>query len=67
MVGREQGKDCFCLCIAAMTGSKNLDGTNCAMETVNMRQVKDWKNKNVSKTLFAEKQELNMKVERYFN
>jgi len=57
----------LCLCIAAMTGSKNLDGTNCAMETVNMRQVKDWKNKNVSKTLFAEKQELNMKVERYFN
>ena len=51
----------LCLCIAAMTGKNN---TNDAMETVSIKQLKEWKLKNVSKTLFAEKKELNKKIER---
>jgi hypothetical protein len=49
----------LCLCIAAMSGENNLDKTKCAMETVSIKQLKDWKTKNISKTLFAEKRELN--------
>jgi hypothetical protein len=53
----------LCLCIAAMTGKSN---TNDAMETVSIKQLKEWKTKNVSKTLFAEKSELNKKLERIY-
>jgi hypothetical protein len=53
----------LCLCIAAMTGKNN---TNDAMETVSIKQLKEWKTKNVSKTLFAEKKELNKKVGRSY-
>ena len=53
----------LCLCIAAMTGKNN---TNDAMETVSIKQLKEWKTKNVSKTLFAEKKELNKKIERSY-
>jgi len=56
----------LCLCIAAMSGEKNLDKTKYAMESVNIKQVKDWKSKNVSKTLFAEKMELNKKIGRNY-
>ncbi|MDR0207087.1 MAG: hypothetical protein LBI45_07535 [Bacteroidales bacterium] len=56
----------LCLCIAAMSGEKNLDKTRCAMETVNIKQLKDWKSKNISKTLFAEKIELNKKIDRNY-
>jgi len=54
----------LCLCIAAMTGKNNLDKTNQAMETISIKQVKDWKAKNIKKTLFAEKIELNKIMER---
>jgi hypothetical protein len=58
----------LCLCIAAMAGKNNLHETNQAMETVSIKQVKDWKAKNIKKTLFAEKIELNKIMERnYFN
>ena len=49
----------LCLCIAAMLGENNLDKTRCAMETVKMKRLKEWNAKNISKTLFAEKKELN--------
>jgi hypothetical protein len=47
------------LCIAAIMGLNNPDKTKKAMETVSMKQVKEWKTKRISKTLFAEKLELN--------
>jgi hypothetical protein len=50
------------LCIAAMMGISDLEKTTKAMETVTMKHIKDWKAENVSKTLFAEKIELNKKV-----
>ena len=50
------------LCIAAMMGISDLEKTAKAMETSTMKQVKDWKAENVSKTLFAEKIEINKKV-----
>ena len=53
----------LCLCIAAMTGINNLDKTNQAMQNVNIKQLKEWKAKNISKTLFAEKMELNKKID----
>jgi hypothetical protein len=52
----------LCLCIAAMLGENDSDKTKCAMETVNMKQLKEWKTKNISKTLFAEKRGLNKKL-----
>jgi len=52
----------LCLCIAAMFGENNLDKTKHTMETIKIKQLKDWKTKNVSKTLFAEKRELNKKL-----
>jgi hypothetical protein len=50
------------LCIAAMLGENNIEKTKVAMETVSIEQLKEWKTKNISKTLFAEKRELNKKV-----
>jgi hypothetical protein len=52
----------LCLCIAAMLGKNNLETTKNTMETIKIKQLKDWKIKNISKTLFAEKQELNKKM-----
>ena len=52
----------LCLCIAAMLGENSLDKTKCTMETVSMKQLKEWITKNISKTLFAEKRELNKKL-----
>ena len=52
------------LCIAAMTGISDIETTRQAMEKIKVRQVKEWKAKNISKTLFAEKLELNKKIER---
>ena len=54
----------LCLCIAAMTGINNPDKINKAMETVSIKRVKEWKAKNITKTLFAEKIELNKIIER---
>jgi hypothetical protein len=56
----------LCLCIAAMTGmnANNPDNLKEAMEKVKTKHVKEWKTKNISKTLFAEKIELNKKIER---
>jgi hypothetical protein len=51
----------LCLSIVAMLGENNLDKTKYAMETVSIKQMKEWKTKNISKTLFAEKRELNKK------
>jgi len=50
------------LCVAAMMGISDLEKTAKAMETVKIKQVKEWKAENVSKTLFAEKIELNKKL-----
>lgn len=55
----------LCLCIAAMTAENNPDKTAHAMETVSIKQLKEWKKKNISKTLFAEKNELT-KIERNY-
>jgi hypothetical protein len=54
------------LCIAAMMGKNNADKTNEAMEIISIKQVKEWKAKNISKTLFAEKRELNKKIDRSY-
>jgi hypothetical protein len=56
----------LCLCIAAMTGNNNIHETNQAMETVTVKQIKDWKVENIKKTLFAEKTELNKIMERNY-
>jgi hypothetical protein len=45
-----------------MPGENSLDKTKYSMETIKTKQLKDWKTKNVSKTLFAEKRELNKKL-----
>jgi len=52
------------LCIAAMMGINDAELTNQAMEKIKVKQVKEWKTNNISKTLFAEKIELNKKIER---
>jgi hypothetical protein len=56
----------LCLCIAALMGKNNNDKTKEAMETVSIKQIKEWKKKNISKTLFAEKVELNKKIDRNY-
>jgi hypothetical protein len=56
----------LCLCIAAMTGENNSDKTNQAMEEISIKHVKDWGAKNITKTLFAEKIELNKIMERNY-
>jgi hypothetical protein len=56
----------LCLCIAAMTGENNSGKTNQAMEEISIKHVKDWGAKNITKTLFAEKIELNKIVERNY-
>ena len=38
-----------------------------AMENIHTKQVKEWKANNICKTLFAEKIELNKKIERINN
>jgi hypothetical protein len=56
------------LCIAAMMGNSkhDINKTKEAMETVSIKHVKEWKTKNVAKTLFAEKTELNKKLDRSY-
>jgi hypothetical protein len=54
----------LCLCIAAMMGVSDNEKTNQAMENIKVKQVREWKTNNISKTLFAEKIELNKKIER---
>ena len=54
------------LCITAMMGIKNPDKIREAMETISIKQIKEWKTQNVPKTLFAEKVELNKKRERNY-
>jgi len=58
-----------------MTGENNSDKTNQAMEEISIKQVKKWKAKNtctvyevrgITKTLFAEKIELNKIMERNY-
>jgi hypothetical protein len=56
----------LCLCIAAITGENNLNKTNQAMETISIKQNRDWKIENIAKTLFAEKIELNKIMERNY-
>ena len=56
----------LCLCIAAMMAENDSDKTNHAMETISIKQVKDWKTKNIKKTLFVEKIELNKIMERNY-
>jgi hypothetical protein len=53
------------LCIAAMLGKNCIDKTKYAMENVSIEQLKEWKTKNISKTLFAEKRELNKKTNEF--
>jgi len=54
------------LCIAAMLGHNNPDKTKESMESVSIKQLKEWKIKNVSKTLFAEKIEMNKIIDRNY-
>jgi hypothetical protein len=54
----------LCLCIAAMTGMNDNQSIKEAMENVSTKHVKEWKKRNVSKTLFTEKMELNKNIER---
>jgi len=54
------------LCIAAMLGHNNPDKTKESMEMVSIKQLKEWKTKNISKTLFAEKKEMNKILERCY-
>ena len=54
----------LCLCIATMLGKNDRAKTKQTMESVSIEQIKDWKKKNTSKTLFAEKQNMNKKIER---
>jgi hypothetical protein len=56
----------LCLCIASIIGGSSYETTKEAIETVSTKDVKEWKKKNVSKTLFAEIRELNKKVERKY-
>jgi hypothetical protein len=56
----------LCLCIAAMTGNNNPDKTNQAMETISIKQIREWKTKNISRTLFADKMELNKIIDRNY-
>ena len=53
------------LCIAAMLGENNCEKTKNTMETVRIKQIKEWKTKNISKTLWAEKRELNKKMNEF--
>lgn len=56
----------LCLCIAAMLGENNQEKTKYAMEAINVQQVKTWKTKNISKTLVAERRELNKIIDRSY-
>jgi len=56
----------LCLCIAAMMGKNSPQKTNQAMETISIKQVKEWKARNIAKTLFAEKTELSKIIERNY-
>ena len=51
----------LCLCISALIGGLTSEKTKEAMENVATNGIKEWKGKNGSKTLFAEKVELNKK------
>lgn len=53
------------LCLAAMLGENNCEKTKNTMETVRIKQIKEWKTKNISKTLWAEKRELNKKMNEF--
>ena len=54
------------LCISAMLIQNNPDKTKKSMETVRIKKLKEWKTQNICKTLFAEKIELNKKIERIY-
>jgi hypothetical protein len=54
------------LCIAAMLGQNNADRTKKSMETVSIKKMREWSAKNISKTLFAEKNDINKKIERNY-
>jgi len=54
------------LCIAAMVGQNNIDQTKNSMEMVSIEKMKEWSAKNISKTIFAEKIEMNKKIERSY-
>jgi hypothetical protein len=54
------------LCIAAMLGENSLTKTKNAMEKVKIDKIREWKTINISKTLFAEKIELNKKIPELF-
>jgi len=54
------------LCIAAMMGQNNPEKTKVSMENVSMKKLKEWKTKSISKTLFAEKIEMNKIIDRKY-
>jgi hypothetical protein len=54
------------LCIAAMMGQNNTDITRNSMETVTIKEMKEWSTRNISKTLFAEKKGMNKEIERKY-
>ena len=56
----------LCLYMVSMMGKNSSEKTQKAMETVNIKQLKEWKIKNVPKTLFAEKTDINKKIDRTY-
>jgi len=56
----------LCLCIAAVIGGASHEVTTQTFETVSMKDLKEWKEKNISKTLFAEKIAMKKNIERKY-
>ena len=54
------------LCIAAMLGQNNPEKTKESMETISIEKLNEWKRENISKTLFAEKIEMNKIIDRRY-
>ena len=54
------------LCIAAMLGQNYPENTKESMEIVTIKKLNEWKTENVSKTLFAEKIEMNRNIDRNY-
>ncbi|GHT19774.1 hypothetical protein FACS189429_7720 [Bacteroidia bacterium] len=48
----------LCLCISALFGEQDEIKTKYAMENIKVKQVKQWRDKNIGETLFAQKTKL---------
>lgn len=52
----------LCLCISCLMSSEDLTQIKQAMETVKIKDIKQWKNKNIGETLFEKRNKLLKKV-----